>query len=50
MPGTVTEVEAEDDGDTTGEVYEVHVVDADGQEWHVGLAEDFSVVEKHLDD
>lgn len=50
VPGTVTEVEAEDDGATSGEVYEVHVVDADGQEWHVGLAEDFSVVEKHLDD
>lgn len=50
VPGTVTEVEAEDDGATTGEVYEVHVVDAEGQEWHVGLAEDFSVVEKHLDD
>ncbi|GAA4674997.1 PepSY domain-containing protein [Nocardioides nanhaiensis] len=50
VPGTVTEVEAEDDGATSGEVYEVHVLTAEGQEWHVGLAEDFTVVEKHLDD
>ena len=44
--GTVTEVEASDDG---GEAYEVDVRDADNTEWDVELDADFKVLRKTVD-
>ena len=44
--GTVTQVEASDDG---GEAYEVDVRDADNTEWDVELDADFKVLRKTVD-
>ena len=44
--GTVTQVEASDDG---GEAYEVDVRDADDTEWDVELDADFKVLRKTVD-
>ncbi|HET6563538.1 MAG TPA: PepSY domain-containing protein [Marmoricola sp.] len=45
--GTVTDVEADDDGD---EAYEVDVRDADNAEWDVELDADFNVLRKTRDE